>query len=708
MRDRNIACHTKFKKYGSLNKRNFNVSPRDSDSEEPENKKMKELLRYIIESSSDSKTIIDNNPIIHDLCTIRRNVRKLWNKDNNCFYWSMIIALNRFKDQYSYDQIETLRPSYTLDEILRLRIEIFNWWNEHLSNSHSQNHSKVYAVDRNYMVTFDNYFILETMPTCMNIAENNDANAPYVDFIIDTLNLQNLLASRIYLLHRVRTLITITLPTELFSNNNQFEFSVRVQAYKYYQGIIRWHILWHSIPKKENSAERPIEQVEDDMLKGIIAHFIYSEIKARFDELPIRTLDNEGIEFCFYEKEFHSILDMNAGTSNDEFIAIAAIHNIVIFYFSYTETELEYPYQQLIYLNTPKCITAFGMSPDDPFETRMVEWGEARPYLVDNKAIAISRIIRGGMMQHVSPVCPIDMPHYVTHEQLDDIEKGGHYFLRSLCNAENHGKDVPAFLYALMLACAPMPSGFRYCCTILHKSYVQKWTEQITSLYVQWWKTETSILKIKSIIKNDTMSVLPSFVYTSHFPKNKDNDIVIDKYETIYINGNKLNEFTMSELCQTWVNAVVLADVLGKTIFVVRGAKDITAYSASELRHAATWDEVMPSVRKGEGVCCFTHQAAEDANKVNEEDESKEETKIKQEDKFKNENEFNVTHVLLPASPVPTSASSGAASSYTGSKSTSQSACTCACVRSLKLLTCTTPRVLTLQEADALMQTVTN
>ena len=636
-------------------------------------------------SQTDSKDIIHNNPSIHGLCTIGRIGRKLHNTDVNCFYWSMIIALDRFQGRYSYEQIETIRPSYALKEILRLRIEIFNWWNAQMQIDKIRR--KVYAPERNYMVNMPTYVILETMPTCMNIAADRNVDAPHIKFIIDTLHLKDSIASRIYLVHQISKLMNITLPTEVFSNKDQDEFKCGEQAVKYYECLMSWHAKWPaSVRNKTNRLL--IDEVEDDMLKGIISKFIYHAIQNQFYTLPERTLDDKLVEFRFYKEEFHSILDMDAGTCNDEYIAIAAIHKVVIFCLSYTETELlERELQELIRLNDPKCIKAFGLSHDDPFETRMVKWSEARPYLLKNRAIATGKIVTDGVAHHVSPVSTICPPIYVTNEQLRDIEENGRYFLRSLCNAANYGKDVPAFLYALMLACAPMPRGFRYCCTILHETYVEKWLNHIASQYLQWWKNPSSVVKIELIIRLHTTSALPTFVYSTRTPNA--NDIVIDTQSRIYIDTQKLDAITMPELCQKWVNAVVFAHILGKTIFVVRGTANITAYSESEIRYNATWEDVMSSLRKKEGVCFFTRESTD-------------------------ENDFDVTHVVLPASPESThahnntanasSSSSSDAMTYTGSTSIPQ---WCGCASARPLQSCTW-KVLTLEEADALMQTLPN
>lgn len=190
-------------------------------------------------------------------------------------------------------------------------------------------------------------------------------------------------------------------------------------------------------------------------------------------------------------------------------------------------------------------------------------------------------------------------------------------------------------MYALMLACEPKKSGFRYCCTPIYREEFVARCTQILQQYKEWISTPKNYrTMLHAFYSNGTHK--SDLVYKisnklNHNPKN------VKLKDDLYFDKDTFDKIDSSKLFRKWESAVVLAYVLDKMIFVVRvvGHKNTSmGYGPPLYTFEAEWTDFVKSLKDGNGVCCFTRSTSEQDN-----------------------NDFDVTHVVLPLTSTSTGAS---------------------------------------------------
>ena len=191
-------------------------------------------------------------------------------------------------------------------------------------------------------------------------------------------------------------------------------------------------------------------------------------------------------------------------------------------------------------------------------------------------------------------------------------------------------------MYALMLACEPKKSGFRYCCTPIYREEFVVWCTQILQQYKEWISTPKNYRTMLHAFYSNGRHT-SDLVYNKISNNLKHNTNNVKLKNDLYFDKDTFDKIDSSKLFRKWESAVVLAYVLDKMIFVVRvvGHKNtIMGYGPPLYTFEAKWTDVVKSLKDGNGVCCFTRGTSE-----------------------QDDNDFDVTHVVLPLTSTSTNAS---------------------------------------------------
>ena len=483
-------------------------------------------------------------------------IRCVHNQDDSCFYWSLILALRPFRNVSSYDNIERIRHADLKKYIRTLRKKVYNWW-------HKQPPHILYEPTWRWMVDMETFRECHSMEVAKTICTNHDL-APLIMKFMGPDYFEN--GEDGVLAQRIKTLIQQTLLTEAYVGLRECRLSDTERSNAYYEYLRRWSQT-HANVNTNDGLKRKREEVSDDTLKSVAALIIEHIVDEQFSALRICEYGNNEGTYRFHKKILKDILNTNEGAQLEECIAIAAIYKKPLFVLFVAEHPMD-THERITHvrLNEQKWIQAIGTLQEDPFSVTYVSWDEARPYVEKNDAIVISEVMTSNDILHADAVCEVEMPSYISIDQLEDIEDAD-CMLRSLSNVP-YPRAI-RFLYALMLTCAPMRRGFRYCCTLIHKSEFDDWKNKIKSMYVDWWLTPSISRQFIGMHAASAHSNT-DFVYYRD-PRSQSGDIDLDEEvdldegADLVLNVERLKNIKYLQMCKMWESAVVFAHILRKT-----------------------------------------------------------------------------------------------------------------------------------------------
>lgn len=543
----------------------------------------------------------------HAPCRIDYNVRHLnqREKDQNCFYWTMIIALKLLPPDESYDEVEERVPQCAITLMRQMRKQIVEWWYAHPDI--------LYKRDRRWMSSLDKYFEQNSMHAVMQIIEEtNNGSVEHVDKMIKYLLEHDSHSNKKVCLQftppsndereRMSHLIQTVLPTSL-PDDRRPEYEANRK--KCSQILTHWRNDAKYLNLNLNFNVNNSDTVE---LKHALFWLVRSKMRRDFEQLEYSDCDR----IRFNKVLLDEIETTNVGALTEEYIAVAAIYTKPIVELNINQDRrpplMNLPKRKLsadepttYQLVEARWVTVYGTRTQQPDHVEQLTWSSARQLVLEGRGVVVL-----ALTNHVDPVCPRNYPSYLTTERRTEVERMG-YVVRNLRYLE---WEEYRLAYALALTCTEMPRHFRQCCSQVSVEKMEKWIEHLKLRCIEWWcsldrKEVVDIHRafglkfvrkrervIRAIIRNDD---------NNHLDINDNDYLDINDDGYLDIDRATIESLTFAD----WETVLALSNVVNKYIFIFRGADDLTRYGGPLRRVDSSWTEVIQAIPSDNAVCCF-------------------------------------------------------------------------------------------------------
>jgi len=551
----------------------------------------------------------------HAPCRIDYNVRHLnqREKDQNCFYWTMIIALKLLPPDESYDEVEERVPECAITLMRHMRKQIVEWWYAHPDI--------LYKRDRRWMSSLDKYFEQNSMHAVMQIIdETNNGSVEHVDKVITYLaehtppsnkkvclqltpaSLQLTPASlqftppsndeRERMSHLIQTVLATSLPDD---RRPEYEANRK----KCSQILTHWRNDAKYFNLNSNLNRNHSDTVE---LKHALFCLVRSKMRRDFERLEYSDCDR----IRFNKVLLDEIETTNVGALTEEYIAVAAIYTKAIVELNVNQDRrppvMNLPKRKLsadepttYQLVEARWVTVYGTRTQQPDHVEQLTWSNARQLVLEGRGVVVL-----ALTNHVDPVCPRNYPYYLTIERRTEIERMG-YVVRNLRYLE---WEEHRLAYALALTCTEMPRHFRQCCSQVSVEKMEKWIEHLKLRCIEWWC---------SLDRKEVVDMYRAFGLK--FVRERKRDIQerpndIDNNDHIDINDDDdhidIDRATIESLTfADWETVLALSNVVNKYIFIFSDADNLTRYGGPLRRVDSSWTEVIQAIPSNNAVCCF-------------------------------------------------------------------------------------------------------